>query len=163
MRKIALALGIILCLSAGQALAQRHELSGFGTWNSLSGSGGTRNHDWDVTYLQLNYGYYFGPQLVGTLGYQRLGKVNDKNYDIFDVGAKYYFGTFRAGNFLPFVEGGLGLYDFNGKDLGWRVGVGGSYMVTESTSIDPTFTYLSTLSGDKLNGHILGLRFTTRF
>jgi len=44
MRKIALALGIVLLLAAGQSFAQRHEISGFGTWNSLSGNGGTRDH-----------------------------------------------------------------------------------------------------------------------
>jgi hypothetical protein len=163
MRKIALALGIVLLLAAGQSFAQRNEISGFGTWNSLSGSGGTRDHDWDMNYLQLSYGYYFSQNLVGTLGWQRLSKMGDKNFDIADVGAKYYFGTFKQGAFLPFVEGGIGLYDFNGTDLGWRVGVGGSWMITESTSIDPTFNYLSTASGDKLNGHILGLRITVRF
>lgn len=163
MRKIALALGIILCVATGQALAQRHEVSGFGTWNSLSGNGGTRDHDWDMSYLQLNYGYFFSQNLVGTLGYQKLSKMGDKNYDIADVGAKYYFGTFKQGNFLPFVEAGLGLYDFNGTDLGWRAGFGGSWMITDSTSVDPTFTYLSTASGDKLNGHIIGLRISVRF
>ena len=163
MRKIALIL--VLALFAGQTLAQaqRNEVSGFGTWNSLSGSGGTRNHDWDMNYLQLNYGYYFNQNFVGTLGWQRLSKMGDKNYDILDVGVKYYFGTMRQGAFLPFVEAGLGLYDFNGNDLGYRVGIGGSWMVTDQTSIDPTFNYLSTASGDKLNGHIIGLRITTRF
>jgi len=163
MRKIALALGTVLLLAAGQSFAQRHEISGFGTWNSLSGNGGTRDHDWDMTYVQANYGYFFSQNLAGTLGYQKLSKMGDKNYDIVDVGAKYYFGAFKQGSFVPFVEGALGLYDFNGNDLGFRVGLGGSYMVTDSTSIDPTFTYLSTLSGDKLNGHIIGLRIATRF
>jgi hypothetical protein len=36
-------------------------------------------------------------------------------------------------------------------------------MVTDSTSVDPYFSYLSTLSGDKLRGHIIGLRLATRF
>jgi hypothetical protein len=163
MREIVVALGIMLCLASGNALAQRHELSAFGTWNSLSGGGGTRDHDWNVSYVQLNYGYYFGPQLAGTVSWQRLSKAGDKNYDILDVGAKYYFGTFKQGQFAPFVEGGLGLADFNGNDLAWRVGLGGSYFLTDSTSIDPTFTYFSVASGDRLNGHIIGLRLTTRF
>lgn len=165
MRKTAFTLGIVLALIAGAASAQalRNEVSGFGTWNSLNGSGGTRDHDWDMNYVQLNYGRYFNENMVVTLGYSKLSKMGDKNFDIVDVGAKYYFGTFRQGAFLPFVEGGLGLYHFNGHDLGWRVGVGGSWMVTDQTSVDPTFSYLSTTGHDKLKGHIIGLRITTRF
>ena len=166
MRKIALSLGIVLALAAGQAAAQealRHELSAFGTWNSLSGSGGTRDHDWDVSYVQLNYGHYLTSQLAGIIGYSRLNKMGDKNYDILDVGAKFKFGDFRQGNFVPYVEAALGLFDFNGSDLGFRVGIGASYMVTDATSIDPYFSYLSTVTGDKLNGHIIGLRLATRF
>jgi outer membrane protein with beta-barrel domain len=163
MRTSVLALGLVLALVAGAAQAQRHEVSAFGTWNSLSGSGGTRNHDWDMNYFQLNYGYYFGPQLVGTLGWQRLTKLGDLNFQIIDAGVKYYFGTFKQGQFAPFVEAGVGLADFNGTDPAWRVGLGGSYFVTDSTSVDPTFTYFSVASGDRLNGHIIGLRITTRF
>ena len=163
MRKIGIVLGLILCLAAGQALAQRNELSAFGTWSSLSGSGGTRDHDWNMSFFQINYGYYFGPQLVGTLGWQRFAKVGDKKYRIADAGAKLYFGSFQKGQFAPFIEGGIGLADFNGHDLAWRVGLGGSYFLTESTSVDPTFTYFSVASGDRLNGHIIGLRLTARF
>jgi hypothetical protein len=163
MRKIVL--GMLLALAAVSASAQalRNEISGFGTWNSLSGSGGTRDHDWDMTYLQLNYGYYFSENVAATLGYSKLSKMGDKNYDILEVGAKLQYGTVRQGNFLPYAEAALGLFDFNGNDLGLRLGVGASYMVTDATSIDPHFSYLRTLSGDKLNGHILGLRIATRF
>lgn len=165
MRKIALALGIVLALAAGQASAQalRHEVSAFGTWNSLSGNGGTRDHDWDMRYLQLNYGYYFTDQIAGIVGYSSLSKMGDKNYDIAEVGGKVKFGEFRQGNFVPYIEGALGLFDFNGNDLGFRVGIGASWMVTDTTSVDPFFSYLSTVSGDKLNGHIIGLRIATRF
>ena len=165
MKKVLFALGIVLAIGAGPASAQalRHELSAFGTWNSLSGDGGTRNHDWDVRYLQLNYGYYFSEQLAGIVGYSSLSKMGDKNYDIVEVGAKFKIGEFRQGNFVPYAEGALGLFDFNGNDLGFRVGIGASYMVTDTTSVDPYFSYLSTISGDKLNGHIIGLRLATRF
>ena len=165
MKKVLFTLGILLGLAATQASAQalRNEVSGFGTWNSLSGSGGTRDHDWDVTYLQVNYGYYFSENVAGILGYSKLSKMGDKNYDIVEVGAKLSMGNVRQGNFVPYVEGALGLYDFNGNDLGIRLGIGASYMVTDATSIDPHFSYLTTVSGDKLNGHIIGLRLATRF
>ena len=165
MRKIALILGIVLALGAGSVLAQaqRNEVSAFGTWNSLSGSGGTRDHDWDMTYLQLQYARYFSENFAVLLGYSKLGKMDGKDFDIAEIGAKFSMGNVRQGNFVPYVEAALGLFDFNGNDLGLRLGIGVSYMVTESTSVDPSFSYLTTLSGDKLNGHIIGLRFATRF
>ena len=165
MRKIALTLGILLVLAAGQASAQalRNEVSAFGTWNSLSGSSGTRDHDWDMSYLQLNYGRYLSENLAIIGGYSKLSKMGDKNFDILEVGAKFSMGNVRQGNFVPYIEGALGLFDFNGNDLGFRVGIGASYMVTDATSVDPYFSYLSTVSGDKLNGHIIGLRLATRF
>jgi len=165
MRKISLILGIVLALLAGQAMAQaqRNEVSVFGTWNSLSGDGGTRNHDWDMRYLQLNYGRYFSENFAVIAGYSKLAKAGDKNFDIVELGGKFSMGNVRQGAFVPYVEAALGLFDFNGNDLGLRLGIGASYMVTDSTSVDPYFSYLTTLSGDKLNGHIIGLRLATRF
>ncbi len=165
MRKISLALGIVLALLAGQAMAQaqRNEVSVFGTWNSLSGSNGTRDHDWDMRYLQLNYGRYFSENFAVIVGYSKLAKMGDKNFDILEFGGKFSMGNVRQGSFVPYIEGALGLFDFNGNDLGLRLGIGASYMVTDSTSVDPYFSYLTTLSGDKLNGHIIGLRLATRF
>ena len=165
MRKIALALGIALTLLAGQVMAQaqRNEVSVFGTWNSLSGSSGTRDHDWDMRYLQLNYARYFSENLALIVGYSTLSKMGDKNFDIVELGGKFSMGNVRQGSFVPYVEGALGLFDFNGNDLGIRLGIGASYMVTDSTSVDPYFSYLTTISGDKLNGHIIGIRLATRF
>ena len=165
MRKIALTLGILLALAAGQALAQaqRNEISAFGTWNSLSGSSGTRDHDWDMRYLQLNYGRYFTENIAVIVGYSKLSQMGGKDFDILEVGGKFSMGNVKQGSFVPYIEGALGLFDFNGNDLGLRLGIGASYMVTDSTSVDPYFSYLTTLSGDKLNGHIIGLRLATRF
>ena len=165
MRKIALVLGIVLALLAGQASAQalRNELSVFGTWNSLSGSGGTRDHDWDMRYLQLNYARYFSENIAVIAGYSQLSKMGDKDFDILELGGKFSMGNVRQGNFVPYIEGALGLFDFNGNDVGFRIGIGASYMVIDSTSVDSYFSYLTTISGDKLNGHIIGLRLATRF
>jgi len=166
MRKMALSFGILLAITTSQAFAQaalRNEVSIFGTWNSLSGSGGTRDHDWDMRYLQLNYARYFSENIALIAGYSTLSNMNDKNFDILEVGAKFSMGNVRQGNFVPYIEGAVGLFDFNGNDLGLRLGIGVSYMVTDSTSVDPYFSYLTTLSGDKLNGHIIGLRLATRF
>ena len=165
MRKITLALGTVLALLAGQATAQalRNEVSIFGTWNSLSGSSGTRDHEWDMRYLQLNYARYFSENIAVIAGYSKLPKMGDKDFDILEIGGKFSMGNVKQGSFVPYIEGALGLFDFNGNDLGFRLGVGASYMVTDSTSVDPYFSYLTTVSGDKLNGHIIGLRLATRF
>ncbi len=169
MRKTTLLLGCILFLAAGTAFAQqRYEASAFGTWNSLSGSGGTRDHDWDATYLQLNLGYYIGPQIVGFLGYDRMGKVrtasgDDKSFSMVDAGLKYYFGSMQKGQFAGFVQAAVGLANFNGSDFAWQVGAGAAYHLTDSVSVDPSYTYLKVQTGDSLNGHIIGLRLTARF
>lgn len=165
MRKMSLALGLVLALLAGQvfAQAQRNEVSVFGTWNSLSGNGGTRDHDWDMRYLQLNYGRYFNENVAVIVGYSKLGNMDGKDFDILELGGKFSMGNVKQGQFVPYIEGALALMDFNGNDIGLRVGIGASYMVTDSTSVDPYFSYLTTLSGDKLNGHIIGLRLATRF
>ena len=166
MRKVALALGLVLGLAFGHAQAQRHEVSVYGAWNSLAAGG----NDYDISIFSLNYGYYFSQQLVGTIG---IGQVDTRvgnqssasDYSNVEFGAKYYFGgPFRSGQFVPFVDGGLGLWDSrNSKDTSWRLGVGGSYFVTETTSVDPTFSYINIQSSPKTNGHIIGVRFTTRF
>ncbi len=163
MKRIAVAFGLVLALVAGIAQAQRNEVSLYGAWNSLS-SGGT---DLDISIFSLTYGYYFNQQFVGTIS---IGQVDTKagnqssDYSNFELGAKFYFGgPFRQGQFVPFVDGGIGLWDSrNSKDASWRIGVGGSFFVTESTSIDPTFSYINIQSSPKTNGHIIGLRFTTR-
>jgi len=166
MKRIAVAFGLVLALAAGIAQAQRNEVSVYGAWNSLS-SGGM---DLDISIFSLNYGYYFNQQFVGTIG---IGQIDTKagngpqsrDYTNVEFGAKFYFGgPFRQGQFVPFLDGGIGLWDSrNSKDTSWRIGVGGSFFVSESTSIDPTFSYINIQSSPKTNGHIIGLRFTTRF
>lgn len=164
MRKVALALGLVLGLAFGQAQAERNEVSVYGAWNSLSAGG----RELDINIFNLNYGYYFNQQLVGTIGIGRVDtKAGDQSSDYWNVefGAKYYFGgPFRPGQFVPFVDGGVGLWDSrNSKDTSWRIGVGGSLFLNETTSVDPTFSYISIQSHPKTNGHIFGLRLTTRF
>jgi hypothetical protein len=116
-----------------------------------------------MRYFQVNYGRYFSENFAVIAGYSTLSKMGDKNFDIVELGGKFSMGNVKQGSFVPYIEGALGVFDFNGNDLGIRLGIGASYMVTDSTSVDPYFSYLSTLSGDKLNGHIIGLRFATRF
>ena len=164
MRKVALALGLVLGLAFGTAQAERNEVSVYGAWNSLS-AGGT---ELDINIFNVNYGYYLNQQLVGTIG---IGQVDTKaggqssDYWNVEFGAKFYFGgPFRAGQFVPFVDGGVGLWDSrNSKDASWRIGFGGSFFLNETTSVDPSFSYINIQSHPKTNGHIFGLRLTARF
>ena len=164
MRKVALALGLVLGLAFGHAQAQRHEVSVYGAWNSLAAGG----NDYDISIFSLNYGYYFSQQLVGTIGISQFdtrGGNNSNDFSNVEAGVKYYFGgPFRSGQFVPFVDGGVGLWDSrNSKDTSWRLGLGGSYFVSDTTSVDPTFSYISIQSSPSTKGHIIGVRFTTRF
>ena len=164
MRKVALTLGLVLGLAFGQAQAERNEVSVYGAWNSLSAGG----RELDINIFNASYGYHFNQQLVGTIGIGQVDtKAGDQSSDYWNVefGAKYYFGgPFSRGQFVPFLDGGVGLWDSrNSKDTSWRIGVGGSFFLNETTSVDPTFSYISIQSSPKTNGHIFGLRLTTRF
>ena len=46
---------------------------------------------------------------------------------------------------------------------GYDYSRGGAYFITEATSIDPTISYVNIQSSPKTNGHIFGVRITTRF
>jgi len=165
-KKLAVILGLFLTLGAGAAQAQKNELSAFGAWNSLSSGGSS----YDLTILNVAYGYYFTQQFVGTLGFTRFDSDNNgagpADYTAGELGAKFYFGAPRQGNFVPFVDGGIGIWDNkprNSTDTSWRIGFGGAYFITEATSIDPTISYINIQSDPKTNGHIFGVRITTRF
>jgi hypothetical protein len=166
-KKFTAILGLFLALAAGGAHAQRNELSAYGAWNSLSSGG----QSYDLTILNVAYGYYFNQQLVGTLGVTRIDSDNGNgggsaDYTSLEAGVKFYFGPPKQGNFTPFIDGGIGLWDNkarNSTDTSWRLGVGGAYFITEATSIDPTISYVNIQSSPKTNGHIFGLRLTTRF
>jgi len=165
-KKLAVILGIVLTLATGAAQAQKNELYAFGAWNSLSSGG----QSYDLTILNVNYGYYFTQQFVGTLGLTRVdsdnGGAGSADYTAVEAGAKFYFGAPRQGNFTPFIDGGIGVWDNkprNSTDTSWRIGIGGAYFITETTSIDPTISYINIQSDPKTNGHIFGVRITTRF
>ena len=166
MKKLAVILGCFLALAAGAAQAQKNELSAFGAWNSLSSGG----QSYDLTILNVNYGYYFTQQFVGTIGLTRIDSDNNgagpADYTAGELGVKFYFGAPRQGNLVPFIDGGIGIWDNkprNSTDTSWRIGFGGSYFITEATSIDPTISYVNIQSDPKTNGHIFGVRITTRF
>jgi hypothetical protein len=161
MKKLALVLGVLGAFAAGQAAAQtnRHEISAFGSWAHYKNSGQTTN----VNFLDLDYGYYFTPQFVGTIGASRFSTDGTGSTDVM-LGGKYYFGVGRRGNFVPFVDGALGTSKSAGERARrWEFGGGLSYFVTEATSFDVGIEWFRIKHTPTTSGTLIGMGFTTRF
>ena len=161
MRKPALLLGIAIAMTAGQAMAQayRHELSVFGNWAHFKQSGQTTS----VNILDIDYGYYFTPQMVGTLGVSRFSTEGMGSTDLM-LGGKYYFGIGRRGSFLTYVDGGIGTTKSAGdRGRRWELGGGFAYFVTEATSFDVGIDWFGIKTSPSMSGTIIGVGFTTRF
>ena len=155
-----------LALPAAAQMTFRHEVSGMGSYSSLERSG----TDVTVSTWMLNYGYYFSPQIVGTVGVMRTDveiEGTESDSTDLDLGVKYYLNSnFRRGALVPFVDGAIGVADSGGddSDMKIRIGVGASYFINDSVSVDPSFSYvrISTEPG-KTSGWLFGLRLTARF
>jgi len=161
MKKSALLLGVALAMAAGPAMAQtyRHELSIFGNWTRLKQSGETIG----VSILNVDYGYYFTPQLVGTLGVSRFSTDGMGSTDAM-LGGKYYFGVGRRGSYLWYVDGGIGSTKTAGdRGQRWELGGGLAYMITESTSFNIGIDWYGIKTTPGTLGTIIGMGFTTRF
>jgi hypothetical protein len=182
MRKIAVALGAVAALTASQAFAQaqRNEVSAFASFQHTTTSTNTGGSDITTNNYLVNgsYGYYFSPQLVGTVGLTYnlteggAGDAGKSSTTFLEVGAKYYFGNFRRSAWVPFVTGAVGVVSFSNSDSGsggeFHAGGGVSYFLTESTSIDPSIEYLYykfSIGGTDITnkGYQALLRMTTRF
>lgn len=161
MKRLALVLGMAIAMTASQAMAQvyRHELSLFGNWARAKQSGVKSN----LSILDIDYGYYFTPRLVGTLGVSRFSTEGMGSTDLM-LGGKYYFGIGRRGSFLPYVDGGYGSTK-SAADRGrrWELGGGFAYFVTEATSFDVGIDWFGVKTGPSTTGTVIGMGFTTRF
>ena len=161
MKKVALLLGMAIAMAAGQAMAQtyRHELSAFGSWTRMKQSGEAVN----VNILDVDYGYYFTPQTVGTLGISRFSSDRIGSTDV-TLGGKYYFGVGRRDSIVPYVAGGIGTTKTAGERARrWELGGGFAYFVTESTSFDIGFDWFGIKTSPSTSGTLFGVGFTTRF
>ena len=155
MKKLAFVLGLVLSLAVGQAIAQaqHHEFSTFGQWARFK-SGGTTT---SVSILNLGYGYYFTPQLVGTLGITRVSASGFGATDVV-IGGKYYFSIGRKGSLVPFVDGQIGTTKTDtSRDRRWQLGGGVSYFVSESTSFDAGLHWLRINTDPSTSGTIIGV------
>jgi len=161
MKRLALVLGMALLMAAGQAMAQvyRHEVSTYGNWTHFSKAGQSTN----VGIFELNYGYFFTPQFLGTLNYTRVSS-DGFGYQDYGLGLKYYFGIGRRSSFIPFIDGSVGEEKTAAeRKLLWKVGGGFSYFVTEATSFDTGLHYYKVHTDPSFSGTVFGVGFTTRF
>ncbi|HEX9395593.1 MAG TPA: hypothetical protein VF943_02525 [Burkholderiales bacterium] len=161
-KKLALLAGVALAMAASQVMAQgyRSELSAFGNYTRMHQS----DQSTSFSMLDVGYGYYFSPQLVGTLNITRVSS-NSFGYTDLGLGAKYYFGVGRRSSFVPFVDGNIGIQKAPSQhDRRWQFGFGGAYFVTEATSFDVGMHLFQVSSTPYItNGTIFGMGFTTRF
>ncbi len=125
--------------SAEEFSPMRSEVSFAGNITSTSGGGQSTTS----TFLFGSYGYYFTPQVVGTINVMTFTSSTGGNttgmVDV-GVGAKYYFSVGKKGDFVPWVEGDVGAASISSAGAfgtttssGTLISaaVGGTYWVTE--------------------------------
>lgn len=182
-----LAGGVLPTAAQAQALKNEVSIATNVDASSTSCSGCTSTNT-TTSSVFGSYGYYFTPRLVGLLGMGFVGSTSSSSGSpstttsvfILDVGAKYYFGDFKKGDFVPFVdltlEAASARSDSGGNSTtisggGLSGGGGFSYFVTEQTSFDASLnlygrSLTSNVAGSPTlnqSGVVLALGFTTRF
>jgi hypothetical protein len=163
----ATALGVALPAAAQQQPSTfGSEISLFGMWDDIR-----EPDNFERTEVNLRYGRYFRPQLVGTVGFQRW-RLEADGSDIAStaatIGAKYYVTPPRANAIVPFVDGAIGLAwtKANGDDstdFTWEFGGGVSWFFTAATSFDAGLHLYQTKTDIETKGTRLFVGVTTRF
>lgn len=128
--------------SASEFEPKRNEVSFYGSIDSQSTNNGGGSQT--TTSVYGSYGRYFTPQIVGTVNAFLMesgsGASKTKLQDV-GIGAKYYFMVGKAGEWTPFVEGGLeaATVDSGGTSYsgaGATVAGGVTYWLTEVAGIN---------------------------
>ena len=161
-----LAVAVAAPAAAQQAQPFQHEASVFGSWEDRD-----EPENVEILNLNLRYGYFVSPRLVGTGSLSRSsfdGDGSSTASTTFLVGAKYYFGELRRQGIVPFVDGGIGFtHDDAGRDddtnLSWEFGGGAALFFTESTSVDAALRLFGTRADARTKGLRAFLGITTRF
>lgn len=134
-----LAIAIAAAALAGNALAQekQNEVSLYGDMSSTD-TGGTTTK---TSMIQVSYGKYVAPNVVGKINYMVMDSDGSTISDL-GLGARYYFKPAgKQGDVVPFVGAGIELVTYNvagssssGSGIGAEGGV--AMFVSESASID---------------------------
>jgi hypothetical protein len=164
---LAATLAGIAAPAAAQQARQQHEISLFGSWDDVD-----EPADVEVFNLNLRYGYFVSPRLLGTASLSRStfeGSGADTKATSFLLGAKYYFSEPRAQALVPFVDGGIGFANVDpgpggdSTDLSWEFGGGVALFITERTSIDGALRLYNTDTDARTKGIRAFFGITTRF
>ena len=138
MKTTAVMLGAVLavasCAVAAQSYPYQNELSIFGSWDKVD-----EPIEIEVTNVQLRYGRFFSPRLVGTLGLSRTRFESNASDDVataLTIGAKYYFGTLRTAALVPFVDGAVGIANTDHR----LITMARAFAVRVVTALSPTST-----------------------
>ena len=154
-----------LALSAS-AEAFKNEVSAYGSWQDIN-----EPTDSSQTTVDLRYGRFVTPQLLGTAGalYSRFkGPTIDASSTALTVGAKYYINAPRAQAIAPFLDVSLGAAITDdgrdsSSDFTWELGGGVAYFLTESTSLDAALRLFHTNTDVTTKGTRFFFGITTRF
>ena len=160
--------GAALAGVAQGALAQtfRNEVSLFGSWEDID-----EPTKLEQTTLDLRFGRFVSPQLVGTLGLRRTffegGGIEAASTALM-VGAKYYITPPRNQGLAPFLDAALGVAKTdngrdNSTDFSWEFGGGLSWFFTEATSFDAALRLFHTDTDVETKGTRMFVGITTRF
>lgn len=158
--------GFALPAASQQTLPQlSNELQLSGTWQDQ------KDPDLETTNINLRYGRFFRPQIVGTLGL-RYAHIEVPGPDASSlaalVGAKYYFTPLRAQAIVPFVDGAIGLAHIDSgtddsTDLTWEIGGGVSWFFSQAWSFDAGLRLFHTDTDVETKGTQVFVGITARF
>lgn len=158
--------GLVSLPAAAQQASFDHEVSVFGSWDSMS-----EPVDAETTLISLRYGKYFSSQLVGTLSTTMVTTESggfESSSTTLTVGAKYYINPPQPQGLTPFVDGSIGVAstDTGGSDstdLTWELGGGVSWFFSPATSFDAALHFYQTDADIETSGTRLTFGITTRF
>lgn len=160
-----LAIAIAAAALAGNVLAQekQNEVSLYADMSSTNTGGSTTN----TSLIQVSYGKYVAPNIVGKVSYMVMDSDGSKMSDL-GLGARYYFKPAgRQGDAVPFAGAGIELVTYNmggssssGTGFGLEGGV--ALFVSESASIDLR-AYTQTVSIDGTSATRTGLNVGTTY
>lgn len=177
MKKLTLAVLVASIFAASSAMAAgaNNEISAMGfVDSSKDDSPGAQQNT--ITMLNLAYGMYFTPQLVGRVSGTVVGSETGgttSTATMLGLGAKYYFAEGAKSAWVPFVFGDFTVLSMesggtSASGIGFDAGAGASNFLTETVSFDVDVrAYSNTVSysgGDAtINGTRVSFGFTARF
>lgn len=103
---IAVAIAALAFAVGAQAQEKQMEMSVYGDISSSKSGGSTTS----LGMVQVQYGKYFTPNIVGKVSYLLAGDMDTNTFTDLGIGARYYFKPAgKAGDIVPFVGAQLDL------------------------------------------------------